>query len=272
MSRADDLEALARVAREAAEIVRRVYATDFAVDYKGPRDPVTLADREANALICERLAARFPGAPIVAEESDEASFAGFGDAERALFVDPLDGTLEFVAKNGQFAVMIGLVERGRAVAGVVHAPATGIEWLGAVGLGAFRTEGGTRREIRVSRTAALGDARVLVSRSHRGERTTAVLERMAAREVVPQGGAGLKAAFVASGEADVYLQPGKAGKRWDACASDAIVRAAGGLLTDARGEPIDYVSGALENDRGMVATNGLVHDATIAAIAAVDAG
>ena len=109
------VETLDGVAREAALLIREVYRTAFRVDFKGPRDPVTEADRGANALICERLSALFPDVPIVAEESDPQSFAGFRSAERIFFVDPLDGTREFVAKNGQFVVMIGYVDGAQTV-------------------------------------------------------------------------------------------------------------------------------------------------------------
>lgn len=268
MSRADDLETMLAAAREAQAIVARVYATDFAVEYKGPRDPVTTADREANALLCERLGRRFPGVPIVAEESDERTFAGWRGAERCLFVDPLDGTAEFVSRNGEFAIMIGLAEAGRAVAGVVLAPAMGVAWIGALDVGAFELrETGERTPIRVSDTAELGRARVVVSRSHRGKRLDAVLDAIAPAEIVPLGSAGLKAVRVATGGADLYVQPGRAGKRWDACAPEAIVVAAGGRFTDAVGEPIDYAGGELENATGMLVTNGRLHEAAVAVIA-----
>jgi 3'(2'), 5'-bisphosphate nucleotidase len=106
----------------AGRIVLEVYARDFSVDYKASGDPVTAADRRANALLIDRLGDAFPGVPIVAEESARAAYEGFREAERILFVDPLDGTREFVDRNGEFAVMVGLVEGSRAVAGVVHAP------------------------------------------------------------------------------------------------------------------------------------------------------
>src|SRR5262249_54243426 len=108
VSRADDLATVLAIARDAAAIVLRVYQSDFAVDYKRPGAPVTEADRAANTFIVDRLGAAFPGTTIVAEESTEASFAGWAGKERVFFVDPLDGTREFVAKNGEFAVMIGL--------------------------------------------------------------------------------------------------------------------------------------------------------------------
>ncbi|HEY6080618.1 MAG TPA: inositol monophosphatase family protein, partial [Polyangiaceae bacterium] len=109
-----ELEAMLRIASEAARVVMEVYAKPFSVDYKAPSDPVTEADRRANALIVELLSREFPGVPIVAEESDPATFAEFRASERIFFVDPVDGTREFVDRNGEFAVMIGLVEGTRA--------------------------------------------------------------------------------------------------------------------------------------------------------------
>ena len=241
MNRSEELEAMLAIAREASAIVARVYATDFAVDYKGPADPVTQADREANALICSRLAEVFGPVPVVAEESDESEFAGWVGAPRVFFVDPLDGTLEFVAKNGDFVVMIGLAEEGRAVAGVVMAPALGTAWIGGVGVGAFEiAPAGARTPIRVSETNDLASASMVISRSHQSDGMRRVIDSLGITKIAPVGSAGLKAAHVADGRADVYLQPGRAGKRWDCCAPEAIVVAAGGVFTDAHGEAFGY--------------------------------
>jgi 3'(2'), 5'-bisphosphate nucleotidase len=271
VSRADDLETMLAAAREAQAVVARVYATDFAVDYKGPRDPVTTADREANALLCDRLARRFPAVPIVAEESDERSFAGWRGADRCFFVDPLDGTVEFVSRNGEFAIMIGLAEAGRAVAGVVLAPASGVAWIGALDVGAWEiAPGGARTPIRVSDTADLAEARVVVSRSHRSERLEAVLGALAPKQILPLGSAGLKGVRVATGGADLYVQPGRAGKRWDACAPEAIVLAAGGRFTDALGEPIDYAGGGLENSTGVLVSNARLYGRALERIRTVE--
>jgi len=264
------VETLDRVAREAAVLIRQVYRTKFSVDFKAPRDPVTEADRQANELICERLAARFPNVPIVAEESEPASFAGYRDAERIFFVDPLDGTREFVARNGEFVVMIGYVEGERATAGVIHAPESGISWVGEVGSGAYQTDdSGARLPISVSATKALGKARVVGSRSHRNPALEQALAALGARELVALGSAGLKAAEVAHGAADAYVAPHHAGMRWDACASDALITAAGGKLTNAWGARFDYRSEALGNDRGIVASNGEFHESIIEKLAAV---
>jgi 3'(2'), 5'-bisphosphate nucleotidase len=264
----DTLEILIRVAAEAAQVVCEVYETPFQVDYKTPEDPVTEADRRANALICKELARYFPDVPIVAEESDEQSFAGFRNAERIFFVDPVDGTREFVDRNGEFVVMIGLVDGERATLGVVHAPATGEAWAGSTGHGAWHiARDGNRTPIRVSAETSLSSARVVSSRSHKSARLERALQLLAPRELASIGSAGLKAADVAMGRSDVYISPGFAGKRWDACAPDAIVTSAGGKYTDQTGSPIDYRSESLANEDGLVATNGLLHPAVIERLA-----
>lgn len=261
----DQAELLVPIAREAASLINDVYGTTFDVDYKGPNDPVTAADRRANELICRRLAELFPGVPVVAEESEPASFEGFRKADRIFFVDPLDGTREFVARNGEFVVMIGLVEGSNASCGVIHAPATGVTWLGSVGDGAWSIDAaGVRRPIQVGSAETLAEARVVVSRSHRSEVLDQVLRLLGAREVIPVGSAGLKGAHVATGEADAYVSPKYAGKRWDACAADALVTAAGGRYTDAFGERIDYRAQNLANDRGILACNADLHAALLA--------
>ncbi len=258
-----------RIAREASTVVARIYATDFSVDYKGPADPVTQADRDANALICARLAEAFGDVPVVAEESDESAFAGWGGAPRVFFVDPLDGTLEFVAKNADFVVMIGLAEKGRAIAGVVVAPALGLAWAGGEGTSAFEVAAtGERTPIRVSETGELANARLVVSRSHQSPRLQQFVAGVGTPNVLTRGSAGLKAAEIAAGRADVYFQPGHAGKRWDTCAPEAIVFAAGGLCTDAFGRPIDYGGSELANRSGFLATNGKLHPRVLELVAA----
>lgn len=262
------LATLDSIAREAAVLILEVYATKFSVDFKAPRDPVTEADRRANELICDRLSKQFPNVPIVAEESEPDTFADYRKAERIFFVDPLDGTREFVARNGEFVVMIGYVEGDRATAAVIHAPESGISWLGELGHGAYQADqSGALTPITVSTVSALADARIVGSRSHRNPALEQALGALGARELVPLGSAGLKASVVARAAADAYVAPHYAGKRWDACAADALINAAGGKLTDSRGQLIDYRSERLDNDRGVVASNGRLHDAILEKLA-----
>jgi 3'(2'), 5'-bisphosphate nucleotidase len=263
-SRADVLARVLEIAADAGAIVLDVYAQAFDVEYKGKGkdDPVTRADKLANQHIADALAAAFPGVPIVAEESDPASFAGYEASPSAFFVDPVDGTREFVAKNGQFAVMIGLAEEGRPTLGVVGWPALGRTFAGMEGR-AFELAGGARKDIHTSRVADLAEARVVVSRSRRSEATGELLARLSAAKVDHVGSAGVKGTLVACGEADVYVHAGVAGKLWDTCAPEAIVRAAGGEVTDATGAAIDYRGGQLSNARGVLMTNGPLHAAVL---------
>jgi 3'(2'), 5'-bisphosphate nucleotidase len=258
-----ELSAMLRIAAEAAAVVMQVYARPFAVDYKAPQDPVTEADRLANALICEQLEREFPGVPIVAEESDPATFEHFRGSERVFFVDPVDGTREFVERNGEFAVMIGLLEGERALAAVIDAPARGDVFAGWVGRGAFRVREGKREPISVSDIDDLRRGSIVGSRSHRSPALERALLELKPREVKVLGSAGLKGTLVACGEVEAYVAPGYAGQRWDACAADALVTAAGGVLTDTYGDALEYRAASLRNDRGLIASNRRVHETLV---------
>jgi 3'(2'), 5'-bisphosphate nucleotidase len=264
-----ELTVMLRIASEAARVVMEVYGRPFDVDYKGPQDPVTEADRRANDLICEQLEREFPGVPIVAEESDPETFKGFRDADRVFFVDPVDGTREFVDKNGEFAVMIGLLEGTRAVASVIDAPARGEIFSGWVGGGAFVERDGKKTPLRVSDVTDLKQGRIVGSRSHRGPKLEQAIAQMSPREVLVMGSAGLKGTLVAEGIVEAYVAPGYAGKRWDACAADALVTAAGGVLTDTHGDAIDYRAESLDNSRGLICSNRHVHASLVQSLAAL---
>jgi len=249
------LEELLRIAGEAAAVVLRGYAGEIRAEYKAVDDPVTAIDREANELICGRLARAFPGVPIVAEESDPAGFVARDTARECFFVDPLDGTREFIVRNGEFAVMIGLASEGRATLGVVHAPARDRIFAGGEGVPSFeQAKDGSRRLLAPSFVTAPSKARALVSRSRVSAETLALLASLGVTVVEKMGGAGVKAMAVASGEADVYLHLGLAGKLWDACAPEAIVVAAGGRYGDAWGRAADYAHGPLDLASGALVT------------------
>ncbi len=261
LSREDMLDEVLDIARRASDLVMEVYGAPFDVDFKEKNDPVTRADRESNAFICRTLEANYPDIPIVAEESEPSTYAGYAAKPAAWFVDPLDGTREFVARNGEFAVMIGLAEKGEATLGVIVCPAIGRAFAGAKGVGAFEVAAdGSRRAIHASSARALGEAELLVSRSHGPAGLEELALKLGFRKVTRCGSAGVKATRIAAGEAEVYAQPGRAGALWDACAPEALVMAAGGRATDARGVVIDYAARELPNHHGFVATNGLLHE------------
>jgi len=261
------LSELLRIAARAARAISRVYATDFSVEYKAAHDPVTVADREANGIIVEELEKAFPGVPIVAEESDPAAYAGWHDASSVFFVDPLDGTRDFVKKNGEFAVMIGLAEDGRAKLGAIHAPATDRRFAGGERVASFESlPDGSTRPIRISPISDLHAARLVISRSRPSVQLEKIANDLGVRHVTALGSAGIKGLTVARGEAELYSHLGQAGWRWDACAPEAIVRGAGGTTTDARGEAIDYRAPSLENASGLLMSNGFLHESMLAAI------
>ncbi len=262
------LDTLLAIAEEAVMTVLTVYRSPFDVELKGPDDPVTKADRLANQLICQRLGAAFPEAAVVAEESDPQRYGDYRHAAQVFFVDPVDGTREFVQRTGEFVVMIGHVENGRPRSGVIWAPTEGRVWIGDVGLGAFsRGPEEPWKPVRPSTTNHLGDARLVVSRTQSSEKRTELAGRLGVASLRPLGSAGLKGAMVASGQADAYLATARAGMLWDACAPDAIVTAAGGRFTDARGRAIDYRSDDLAVRRGLLASNGVLHQALLERLA-----
>lgn len=265
-----ELDEIVRIARAAAAIVMDVYATPFAVEMKGPGDPVTRADREANTLICSALEAAFPGEAILAEESvpTDDELAARLRKERVFFVDPLDGTREFADRNGEFAVMIGLAVRGRAALGVVVMPTTGEALAGRAGEGGvafLEARDGSRRPLRVSAVSAPADATLIVSRSHRPKEIEPLLARLGISKVVPCGSVGVKIARIATGEVDLYVHGGGGAKLWDSCAPEAVLLGAGGSFTDLSGAPIDYKGPGLKLGRGIIASNGALQAAVVAA-------
>ncbi len=234
----DLLDRIIPIARAAGTIVMEVYATEFKVEGKGDASPVTEADHRAEALILPALARITPGLQVVSEEAASAARIPVV-AERFWLVDPLDGTREFVNRNGEFTVNIALVERDTPVLGVVLAPASGRLFAGATGAGAFvEDESGRRQAITCRRIPATG-LTVVSSRSH-GD--LAALDAFLTGRVVSShvtAGSSLKFCLVAGGQADLYPRFGRT-MEWDTAAGHAILRAAGGCVTDLNGAELRY--------------------------------
>lgn len=229
--------ALLDIVRDAGQCVMEVYATDFEVSGKSDNSPVTLADRKADDLIVARLKTLTPDIFIVSEESTEA---GQRPADGAPFwlVDPLDGTKEFINRNGEFTVNIALIENGQPVLGVVLAPALGRLFSGIAGVGAWLEDEGGAREIRCRVPPAEG-LTVVASRSH-GD-AAALDAYLAGRKVADlrNAGSSLKICLVAAGEADVYPRLGRT-MEWDIAAGHAVLVAAGGRIEQVDGVPFTY--------------------------------
>lgn len=243
------------IAREAGRILLDIYATDFSVDWKGKgqTDPVTEADRRANALIVARLHEAFPDDGIIAEESENAPSSL--NRKRIWYVDPLDGTKEFVAKNGEFSVMIGLAVDGRAQLGVVLQPSEDLLYAGIVGQGAWMEQRGERRALAVSEHADPSALAVIVSRSHRPRATDALMKRLGIKRESVSGSVGLKVGQIAQRNADLYVHMSDKSSAWDTCAPEALLIAAGGRFTDLAGDAIVYGVADLRTRRGILACN-----------------
>ena len=262
-----ELAVALKAVNDAAQIIMRVYATEFSVHFKGRNDPVTEADRTANVAIVAALQAAFPDDAICAEEaSDAESLAAARRGGRCWFVDPLDGTREFVSRNGEFCVMVGLAVDGEARLGVVQAPAWNRTLWGVVGEGAF--ERGVDDVVRALHVAdslpSPREARLVVSRSHMHPGVRHVAEELGIADMRPCGSVGLKVALVSTGEADLYVHVGPGPKLWDGCAPEAIARAAGALVTDGSGRPLTYVTDRLPLDQGLVIAAPALHAAALA--------
>lgn len=231
------LEKVLPVARAAGDVVMAVYATDFSVRGKDDASPVTAADEMAEALILPALAALAPDIPVVAEEAVAAGRIP-EVAARFWLVDPLDGTEEFIRRNGEFTVNIALVEEGVAVLGAVFAPALGCLFAGAVGYGAFIEDQGGRRAI-ACRVPPEEGLTVVASRSH-GD-AAALDAFLAGRKVAElrRAGSSLKICLIAAGEADLYPRLGRT-MEWDIAAGHAVLSAAGGCLTMVDGGALTY--------------------------------
>ena len=240
------LDIALRAALAGGEAVMRVYAEPFDVTHKDDKTPVTEADLASERVIVAMLSEAFPDIPVISEETvPENGFAS--PAARFWLVDPLDGTREFVARNGEFAVLIGLVEDGRPVLGVVHGPAVGLTYTAhGPGTAMLLRAGGVFEPIR-ARAPAHDGVVVVHSRSHENSRRLAeyfqdrpVLERM-------KCGSALKFGMLAAGEADFYPRFGTT-MEWDTAAGQAVLEAAGGHVFDLSGAPLGYGKPGLKND------------------------
>ena len=244
------LEIALRAALAGGEAVMRVYGDAFEVTQKDDKTPVTAADIASERVIVEMLTAAYPDIPVVSEETvPEGGFAS--PAARFWCVDPLDGTREFVARNGEFAVLVGLVEHGRPVLGVVHGPALDVTYV-AYGAGtAMRRQGSGAFEPIRARAPANDGVVVVHSRSHENSRRLA--EYFEGRPVLDRQkcGSALKFGVLAAGEADCYPRFGTT-MEWDTAAGQAVLEAAGGHVFSLTGEPLGYGKAGLKND-GFVA-------------------
>lgn len=238
-------QAIRRIALRAGEEIMRVYQTPFEVRSKEDRSPVTGADEAAEQLIAEELRHLSPSLPVVAEEAvAKGNVPDVGSGPYWL-VDPLDGTKEFVSRNGEFTVNIGLVENARPTIGVVYAPAVGrLFWNSSVGEAFAERDGGAPTRISARKAAPDGYV-VVASRSHRDHDTDEYLATLKVKSIT-SAGSSLKFCLVAAGEADLYPRFGPTNE-WDTAAGHAVLLAAGGRVVTREGDELMYAKPKFRN-------------------------
>ena len=221
-----DLEKVVTIAQEAGDAIMEIYNRDFKIDYKDDKSPLTEADTKSNEIICEALATAYPEIPLLSEENKAEDYAVRKDWDYFWLIDPIDGTKEFIKKNGEFTVNIALIHKDTPVLGVVYAPALGDMYKAKKGEGAFKN--GEKLPLKVNETPEKS-LKVVASKSHLSEETQAFIDDLAkGTENIEQvsKGSSLKLVMVAEGTADIYprLAPTM---EWDTGAADAVVREAG---------------------------------------------
>jgi len=225
------------VARAGAAIMRVYGGLNMAVQRKADDSPLTLADLESQRVILEGLAEITPDIPVLSEESAQAPWSERRAWDELWVVDPLDGTREFVKRNGEFTVNIALVQEHEPVLGVVAAPALGLMYWGASGVGAF-SQHGTAARLKIGVSAPQNPVRVLGSRSHLSAATAGYLAKLGAHLMTGMGSS-LKFCLIAEGKADLYPRFGPTSE-WDTAAGQAVLEAAGGRVTRLDGHRLRY--------------------------------
>ena len=216
-----DLDKIESIAKEAGDAIMKIYEKDFTIDYKDDKSPLTEADIKSNEIICKALAELYPTIPMLSEENKEVEYADRKDWNFFWCIDPIDGTKEFIKKNGEFTVNIALIEKDTPVLGVVYAPAIGEMYKAKKGEGAFKND--QKLPLHVN-SAPKEKLVVIASKSHLSEETQNFIDALDTKEVEQNSkGSSLKLCMVAEGVADIYprLAPTM---EWDTAAADAIVR------------------------------------------------
>ena len=261
-----EIQVATELARTAGAVLLEHYYSPFLVEQKinamDEFEEVTAADRAANELIVTRLQQEFPDDGILAEESIDSDHRLGKD--RVWLIDPMDGTKNFIARDGDFAVQIGLAVGGESVVGVVYQPVRGVLYRAARGRGAWmEAEDKPATRMSVSKQTKLREMVLASSRSHRGPRMDRVVSAFGFKNEMRRGSVGVKVGLIAEQLADLYLHLSPSTKQWDTCGPEAILAEAGGRLTDLFGQPLRYNGRRIDNRNGIVATNGAAHNIVI---------
>lgn len=259
----NELEAAQELAIRAGAILVEHFGSGDPVRWKASDDPVTAADYCASKMLVTELRRMFPQDGIISEEEPVDPYQMRRD--RVWFIDPLDGTQEFVEGCGEFSVLIGLAIGGHPMLGVIYEPACPRLISAIVGEGAYAIEHHQRTRLFVSHETEPERVVFARSRSHHTPAVDDVMERMGIRTVITRGSLGTKIGMIARGTAHAYVHAGTRTYQWDTCAGEVILHEAGGSLTDMQGRALHYGGSELRNLNGLAASNGKLHPKLIQA-------
>jgi 3'(2'), 5'-bisphosphate nucleotidase len=238
MIKLPDIKKINEIARQAGTAILEIYGQDFDVMEKADKSPLTEADLAAHHVIVNELQSLTPEIPVLSEESAVIPYDTRAQWHTYWLIDPLDGTKEFIKRNGEFTVNIALIHEGRAVLGVVYVPVSQITYYGDSEQGAFKMDAdGNSSAIRVI-SKHQTPLQVAGSRSHAGDSLLQFLDKLGEHEIISMGSS-LKLCLVAEGKADIYPRLGPTSE-WDTAAAQAVVEAAGGKVTDTSMNPLIY--------------------------------
>jgi len=242
---------------KAGKAVTEIYNTDFSTQFKGENDPVTEADLKSNEIIIKILLKT--GLPILSEESDDDK--NRLNHHKIWIVDPLDGTKEFIKKNGEFSIMIALIKDNLPVLGVVYQPTTKMLYVAQKDQGAYvKKKQDKWSMLSVSNTPSIINSRAVVSKSHLSDKDRKFLDYIEADKFFQKGSAGLKVGEIAQGNAEFYFNSSNKLKVWDSCAAYCIIKEAGGKMTDMQGNDLKYNTKVVNHPFGLLVTNEKIHD------------
>lgn len=228
-----DVQILTKIAKDAGDAIMQIYAQDFSVEMKADKSPLTSADKAANAVIVEGLQKHYPEIPIISEETRLLPYSERKNWEYCWVVDPLDGTKEFIKKNGEFTVNIALVHNGQSVFGVIYIPVTEEMYYAKKGSGSFKIEKGETTQIHTTEIRPNEPVKAFVSRSHLNEDTQKYIDQLKEKygtvELV-SAGSSLKFTLIAEGKAHVYPRFAPT-MEWDTAAGHIIAEEAGATVT-----------------------------------------
>jgi len=251
----EELKLAKQLAKKAAEEVMKIYKTEFSQKEKEDKTPITEADEIANALIVKGLREAFPAHAILTEEEEDDQSRLENDY--VWIIDPLDGTKEFISRNGEFTINIALTYKGEPIVGVIMIPTKQELFFAEKGKGAFFEKEGKISKIQVSKKNSIEEMSLMISRSHATEKELNLIKNNSFADV-KKAGSSLKGCLIAKGEADLYYRFGRT-MEWDICAMHMIIQEAGGRITDLDGNLLKYNKPQPEI-KGFIISNNQIHD------------